>query len=105
MTEIVDYLDKQSDLHFLKGVDSKDITSAEKILDLRFANDYKSCLITFGVFTFACHEIYGLGSSDRLNVVKQTLRERSIKKLKQELYVIEDGGIGLTDKCCVKEHS
>lgn len=62
-----------------------------KELQLKFAEDYKEYLSTFGVATFCGKELTGICSSERLSVIAVTQRARSFyKSFPNDAYVIEE---------------
>ena len=76
---------------FHKGVDSDHIKQAERELSLKFAHDYIEYLSKFGQVTFNGHEMTGIVSSKRLNVVECTKFERESKdNFPANMYIIED---------------
>ena len=74
-----------------KAATAEEIIAAEKSLGLKFAEDYKEYLLTFGNIAYEGHELTGICKSKRLNVVDVTkkLRER-IGVVPKTLYVIEE---------------
>lgn len=78
----------------LSGVSEEQITHAEDILVLRFADDYREYLRTFGVASGNGHEFTGICNSKRLNVVDVTLAERdNAVGIPQDWYVLEEADI------------
>lgn len=76
---------------FHKGVDSDHIKQAQNELSLKFADDYIEYLTKFGQITFTSHEMTGIVSSKRLNVVECTKFERESKdNFPSNMYIIED---------------
>lgn len=63
------------------GAASKEqIADAENELKLKFSEDYKEYLSTFGAATFCGKELTGICSSERLSVIAVTQRARSFYK-------------------------
>lgn len=60
----------------LGGVGDSEINSAEEALQVSFAEDYREYLAAFGVASANGHELTGICSSARLNVVDVTQDER-----------------------------
>lgn len=90
MKNIIHEIEKMNFFHARKPVEDKQIQKAEVDLNIKFNNEYKSCIKSFGAFSIDGHEITGICSSDRLNVVNVTKKERCInKKIPENLYVIE----------------
>lgn len=78
----------------LSGVSEEQITCAEDILALRFADDYREYLRAFGVASGNGHEFTGICNSKRLNVVDVTLAERdNAVDIPQDWYVLEEADI------------
>ncbi|MCR5629089.1 SMI1/KNR4 family protein [Eubacterium sp.] len=87
-------LNKKEDVICGKGVSSNFVEDAEKKLNLKFSNDYKEYLLTYGLLMFDGHEITGLGGDDRLDVVKVTLHLKELySDIPKDWYVIEELGI------------
>lgn len=74
------------------GAASKEqIADAENELKLKFSEDYKEYLSTFGAATFYGKELTGICSSERLSVIAVTQRARSFyKSFPNDAYVIEE---------------
>lgn len=74
-----------------KAATVEEINSAERNLGLKFAEDYKEYLMTYGSIAYEGHELTGICNSKRLNVVDVTnkIRER-IPKIPKSFYVIEE---------------
>ena len=93
MNKIVDALSKMEGLLSGKGVQDSIVNDAEEKLGLRFSEEYRQYLLAFGVAAVNGHEITGLGSSPRVNVVDVTLSQRSRCNVDDSLYVIEEADI------------
>lgn len=94
MTAIIEKLRSFPDLVTLKPAPESEITKAESQLSLKFAADYKKYTAEFGAAAANGHELTGVVSSKRLNVITATKREREINsKIPQTLYVVENTGI------------
>ena len=74
------------------GAASKEqIADAENELKLKFSEDYKEYLSTFGAATFYGKELAGICSSERLSVIAVTQRARSFyKSFPNDAYIIEE---------------
>lgn len=73
-----------------KGSTPDQISHAEAELDVKFANDYKACLLAYGVFGFDGHEITGISEDKRWNVVEITKNQRALNpSIPGDFYVIE----------------
>lgn len=67
------------------------IEQAQVYLNLIFAEDYKDYLRTFGAATFNGHELTGISTSHRLNVVSATNRARKyFDHFPSSYYVVEE---------------
>ena len=94
MTSIVNKLRALPAFCSLTGVSMEQIADAEKALTLRFADDYREYLRSFGIASAGGHELTGICNSKRLNVVDVTLAERSISPgIPQNWYVLEEANI------------
>ncbi|MDM8534774.1 SMI1/KNR4 family protein [Clostridiaceae bacterium HSG29] len=94
MTEIIKSFQEKSDLLSGKGVSEELIENAENILGLKFADEYKEYLLHFGVVAFDGHELTGISSIDRLDVIKVTLNElQKNAMVPTKMYVIEVANI------------
>jgi hypothetical protein len=90
MSKLVETINKLDGLLTLNGVSQQVIESAENILGLTFALDYKEYLSTYGCITFNGHEFTGLGVSKRLNVCDVTAFEQCLKPtILSDKYIIE----------------
>ncbi len=66
------------------------VESAEKILQLKFSNDYREYLSSLGVASFSGHELTGICPTSRLNVVDVTIQERGYTpSIPSDWYVVE----------------
>ena len=94
MTSIVNKLCTLPAFCSLTGVSMEQIADAEKALALRFADDYREYLLSFGIASSDGHEFTGICNSKRLNVVDVTLAEKSITPgIPQDWYVLEEANI------------
>lgn len=90
MKTISDAIKSKPNLYFGKKANETDINVAEKELDLFFSNDYKEYLLQYGLISYDNHELTGLCSSQRLNVVYATKEERKNNPhIPIDYYVIE----------------
>lgn len=75
----------------MRPATKEQIINAEKQLGLHFAKDYFVYLESFGAATFAAHELTGICSFERLNVVDATMRARKrYPQMPQRYYVVEE---------------
>ena len=78
----------------MTGASYEDIHLAEQALGLQFAADYRQYIAEFGAASFDGHELTGICTSTRLNVVKVTQNERKNNVFALlDWYVIEQTGI------------
>ena len=91
MLEMIKMIQEAEDFVSLGAATNEQIADAEKELQLKFAEDYKEYLSTFGVATFCGKELTGICSSERLSVIAVTQRARSFyKSFPNDAYVIEE---------------
>lgn len=81
-------------LHSFHPADDSAVSAAEEALGLRFAEDYRACLRSFGTVLAKGIALTGLGGPGRLNVVTVTREQRSLRgDFPKDLYVLEDIGV------------
>ena len=91
MRDFTDIIKDKEGFCNLEGVSQDAVEEAENKLNLKFAGDYKDYLLKFGAASFDGHELTGICSSKRLNVVAVTLAERIYNpKIRNDMYVVED---------------
>lgn len=94
MKSIVSVIKSNPDYIGSNGRNESAIAQAEKMLNNRFADDYREYLLKIGLASFNGHELTGICSSKRLNVVDVTLSEKSITpSIPQDWYVLEETNI------------
>ena len=95
MSNIINRLKAHSeDLFVGKGATPAQIAEAETALGVRFADDYRSCLLEFGVVAFDGHELTGITAAPRINVVEVTKKQRGLNSdIPPEMYVIEEANV------------
>jgi hypothetical protein len=94
MTGIIEKLPAMRDFWTLEGVMSTQITEAEQQLALHFSEEYRDYLAAFGVASVYGHELTGICSFPRLNVVDVTLSERITNPtVPLDWYVVEQAHI------------
>jgi len=85
---------RKSDLIVGKGATEEEIHQAEEMLGVKIAQDFKKCLISFGVFAFDGHEMTGITDNKRLSVVDVTKRQRvQNPEIPSDWYVIEEANM------------
>ncbi|WP_273384665.1 SMI1/KNR4 family protein [Enorma phocaeensis] len=74
-----------------KPVDEEAVARAERILHTTFAPEYRAIQLKYGRITCYGHEITGIDSPNRLDVVSRTIElRRSNPVIPQSWYVIEE---------------
>lgn len=87
-------LKKKRGLVLGKPVSDSEIAECEQMLSVRFAPDYKECIKQYGALSYYGHELTGIVSTPRLNVVNVTNEEKRVNSgLPDNWYVIEQAGI------------
>ena len=72
MLEMIKKIQEAEDYAALGAASKEQIADAENELKLKFSEDYKEYLSTFGAATFCGKELTGICSSERLSVVAVT---------------------------------
>ncbi len=91
MKELISLISEADGFLSMSGAKLSDVETAESLLGLHLAQDYKEYVLAFGAATFNGHELTGICRSDRLNVVSATERARLLYPcFPGNLYVIED---------------
>lgn len=81
-------------MYHLKGVDADAVINAESRLGIRFNDEYRNYLMEYGAVSFGNHEFMGLGGDAYLDVVEETLNERTANSgFPKNCYIIENIGI------------
>lgn len=93
MKDVISILKNKSELFVGNGADPKDVSAAEKKLDLLFSEEYKQYLLTFGNAAFNGIELTGITSVQRLNVESVTKKQRERISVPNDFYVIEEANI------------
>ena len=90
---IVQLIKQIPNLRKTQSCSDKDISLAETKLNLKFAEDYKIYLKTFGSISFNSNELTGLNIEKYNNVIDLTLQERNLNsKFPLNFYVIHNIG-------------
>lgn len=94
MKDIIEQLNSMPDALLGKGSTEAAIASAEEILGVKFAKDFRKYLLEVGIAAADGKEFTGLGNARRTHVVEVTKvnRDRGPDALKA-MYVIEEVGI------------
>lgn len=91
MADFISIIGQKKSLHSIQGASSEDITKAEEALGLKFAKDYADYLKKYGVVSFFGHELTGICSASRLNVINVTNELRQYTQdIPNDLYVVEE---------------
>ncbi len=94
MKDILQALESQEDFMKFGKISRKLITESEKILELHFSLEYKKYVSAYSHVIYDGHELTGICSSKRLNVVDVTLKERKNNPfVPQDWYVVEQTNI------------
>ena len=99
MSDIIERLKAHSEaLYTGKGSTVDNVAKAEKTLGVRFAADYRRCLLEYGVIAYDGHELTGISDTPRLDVVEATRRQRGYNPgISTDWYTIEEANIdGIT---------
>lgn len=81
-------------LYHMRGISADQVIDAETHLGLRFSDDYRNYLMEYGVVSFGSHEFMGIGGDAYLDVVSETIRERTNRDVfPMRCYIIENIGI------------
>lgn len=91
MANIIQTINSLSGLLPLKPATSKQITDAELELRIRFSNEYKEYLASFGAIMADGIELSGITKSEYRNVVSLTKKEWELNdKIPHNMYVVEN---------------
>lgn len=93
MDKLISRIEQLQGLRFTGGVSSEDISDAETLLNLTFAEDYKLYLSKFGQIEAEGIELSGLSNKRLTSVVVLTQDERTMLSIPPKHYVIENVGI------------
>lgn len=93
MDKLISRIEQLQGLRFTGGVSSEDISDAETLLNLTFAEDYKLYLSKFGQVEAEGIELSGLSNKKLTSVVILTQNERKILSIPPKHYVLENIGI------------
>ncbi len=94
MDDIINILRSLPNFVHMTGATESDISSAETALGLTFADDYRKYVFAFGAAAVNGHELTGVCSSKRLNVVDVTIEERNNNEdIPANWYVLEQANI------------
>ena len=84
----------KNNVYHLEGARSDEIAKLEEELGLKFADDYKTYLGTYGLLSYDGHELTGFCKSPRLNVLDSTKREKAENEaVMSNMYLLEYVGV------------
>lgn len=90
MNKLIDFLQNKEDIIVGQPIEEVAINRIEEMLGIRFADEYKGVLKTFGFVCVDGHEITGIANAKRLNVYDVTMKKRANTDcVLLGLYVIE----------------
>lgn len=91
MSTISESFESKRDFYCERGASIEEIESAEKNLNLVFADDYKEYLRRYGSVSCAGHELTGISEDENLDVVKATiLNHKRNHIIPETYYTVED---------------
>lgn len=91
MKNILEVLKNKNGFDSFGKANNDEINEAEKILNLKFAEEFKKYLMEFGVAEIEGHEFTGIFKSKRLNVVDVTKKNKDkYNDINDDMYVIEE---------------
>ncbi len=91
MSTISESFENKRDFFCERGASIEEIESAEKNLNLIFADDYKEYLRRYGSVSCAGHELTGISEDENLDVVKATiLNHKRNHNIPELYYTVED---------------
>ncbi len=91
MSNLLDLIRAKDHYHGLTGATASQIAVAQETLDVLFSDDYKEYISSVGAATFTGHELTGICSSPRLNVVDVTEKNRKLfLNVPSSWYVLEE---------------
>nr|DAO90342.1 MAG TPA: SMI1-KNR4 cell-wall [Caudoviricetes sp.] len=94
MSKVIDMVNSIKGVRYIGGCSEGDIQRAEKLLRLKFPNEYREYMLEFGSITFKGVELTGLNITGHLNVVDATLQERKFNPdFPKNIFIIENLGI------------
>jgi len=94
MVEFVSLLNKMDFFREVGGASEERIYEAEKVLDLRFANEFREYLSDHGCISAGGHEFTGIGKMKEMSIISVTQECRMMNgNVPEDFYVIEDLGI------------
>lgn len=90
MSKLIDILQRKDELIVGKPAEDGEVDKVEKMLGVKFSDEYRSILKTFGFVCVDGHEITGIANAKRINVYDVTMKERANNDCDLSgLYVVE----------------
>ncbi|MBQ0035375.1 MAG: SMI1/KNR4 family protein [Firmicutes bacterium] len=86
-------LEQYEDLIHGNGADENSVSDAEEELGLKFCPEYKQYLNKYGLAIVNGHELSGLSSNKRTNVVELTKKCKDNSEFSKNKYVIEETNV------------
>lgn len=94
MSNIIDKIKKIPNLYHIEGCSNQQIEKAQEALGIKFTEEFKDYVKTFGAISFYGTEWTGLNVEGYLNVVEVTKQEREFNSdFPSDCIVIENQGI------------
>lgn len=94
MTDFVDTLKQIPGFVCFSKVSKDEIETAERILGVRFSEEYRKYIEDCGAASFKGHELTGVCKVKYLNVVDATMEARKLNPtVPEKYYVIEDANV------------
>lgn len=94
MSGILESIKSKNGFIYTGSVPNEEIERVEKEMGVSFSNEYKEYVSQYGCASFVGHEITGICSSMRQNVLSVTLQEKTLcPDIPNDMYVIEKTGI------------
>jgi len=94
MENIISIIKKLPEMESFAPVNNETIKIVEEKLNVKFAEDYKEYLLTFGAVCSDIIGISGICDESYMNVLDLTLDAKSVnEQVPQNFYVIEDVGV------------
>ena len=93
MNDLIEILRHKPNFYTEKAASITQIEQAEKVLELKFAPDFKECLRLFGAVSVDGHDLTGFSADINLDVVEVTKRNWKKHNIEKPFYVIEEAHI------------
>ena len=90
MSKLIDILQRKDELIVGKPAEDGEVDKVGKMLGVKFSDEYRSILKTFGFVCVDGHEMTGIAKAKRINVYDVTMKERANTDCDLSgLYVVE----------------